>query len=148
MKRLAFVVLFLTFSSVAEDKLQSFDINHYKNRVVYLDFWASWCIPCRKSFPWMNAMHEKYKDQGLSIIAINLDEDKADASKFLSLFPAQFMVQYDDGKLAEKYQVQGMPFSVLFDGNGQIIHKSIGFKKKNTQIYEQQITQALGISEQ
>ena len=70
--------------------LQKFDLAQYQNKVVYIDFWASWCGPCRKSFPWINAIQEKYKDKGLVVIGINLDKDIEKAKQFLKITPAQF----------------------------------------------------------
>ena len=58
-------------------------LKQFAGKVVYLDFWASWCAPCRTSFPLLNQLHEKLKAQGFEVVAINLDEDKANAEKFL-----------------------------------------------------------------
>ncbi|WP_022939823.1 TlpA disulfide reductase family protein [Psychromonas hadalis] len=101
--------------------LNEFDLNQYKNKVVYLDFWASWCGPCRKLFPWLNKMQEKYKDDGLVVIGINLDRDKKMADRFLTKLPANFLLYSDPtGELGEKYKLQGMPSSFIFDGTGQL----------------------------
>jgi cytochrome c biogenesis protein CcmG/thiol:disulfide interchange protein DsbE len=59
------------------------DLNTFRGRVVYLDFWASWCGPCRQSFPWMENLKSTYAAQGLEIVTVNLDSDRADADKFL-----------------------------------------------------------------
>ena len=76
----------------------------HQGKVVYIDFWASWCVPCRKSFPWMNAIQEKYKQQGFTVVSINLDANKALAEKFLLEMPASFPVIYDPkGKIAKHF---------------------------------------------
>ena len=61
-------------------------LKQYEGKVVYVDFWASWCAPCRDSFPWMEQMHQRYAEQGLAIVAINLDSDSEMAKPFLADF--------------------------------------------------------------
>ena len=139
------VIICTTLSLQAQNSTSNFKLSDYSNKIVYVDFWASWCIPCRKSFPWMNEMQEKYKDKGLIIIAINMDEDKDDAKKFLKKYPSKFKVIYDDGTLAEKYKVKGMPYSILFDKNGEITNTHIGFKLKESKDYEQVFIKNLGV---
>jgi cytochrome c biogenesis protein CcmG/thiol:disulfide interchange protein DsbE len=104
-----------------------------KGKVVYLDFWASWCPPCRKSFPWMNEMQQRYGRQGFAVVAVNVDKTRDLASKFLHEVPADFIVAYDpEGGVAESYQVQGMPSSFIIDRNGQIREAHIGFRDGDT----------------
>ncbi len=125
----------------AEAKL---DLEKHKGQVVYLDFWASWCVPCKKSFPWMAQMQEKYRDRGLRIIAVNLDENSADADAFLQKFPVSFTVIRDpEGKLAEKYQVEGMPTALLFDAGGKLVGRHIGFRNGEKTAYEEAIVKLL-----
>lgn len=114
-------------------------------KVVWVDFWASWCSPCRRSFPWMNAMHEKYGARGLQIIAVNVDKEKRLAEEFLAETPARFKLHYDPaGQLAEQFGVQAMPSSFLLDSRGNVIARHFGFKLANTGEYEQTILRALG----
>jgi cytochrome c biogenesis protein CcmG/thiol:disulfide interchange protein DsbE len=118
--------------TVSLDKLQG--------KVVYLDFWASWCTPCRKSFPWMNAMQSKYKDKGFVVVAVNLDKSKNKAQEFLNEFDRSFVVAFDpEGKTAERYKVMGMPSSYLIDRNGQIHLSHIGFRESDTDKLENKI---------
>jgi thiol-disulfide isomerase/thioredoxin len=147
------MLIFLVSPSYAEGKnavgqqaqwLEQLNLTEYKNSVVYLDFWASWCGPCRKSFPWLNRMQEKYKDQGLVVIGINLDRDRKMAERFLTQVPAQFLLYSDTtGELGKTYQLQGMPSSYIFDGNGKLSEKHVGFKKSDTDEYENNIVKLL-----
>lgn len=115
-----------------------------RGRVVYLDFWASWCKPCRKSFPWMNALQAKYRDKGLQIVAVNVDSDPEQVKRFLEKYPADFIVAYDpDGKLASQYQVKGMPSSYLIDQQGNIHASHIGFRDEDKTVVESQINHLL-----
>ena len=123
----------------------AFDLAQYRGKVVYLDFWASWCKPCRHSFPWMNDMQQKYSADGLAIVAINLDEQHADAEKFLKETPADFTVIYDpEGKLAEQYGIYGMPSSFLIGRDGQVLQKHQGFFDDSPAKYEAELRTALG----
>jgi thiol-disulfide isomerase/thioredoxin len=115
-----------------------------EGRVVYLDFWASWCVPWRRSFPWMESMRHAYESRGLTIIAVNLDHDRPDAEPFLARFPANFMVHFDpEGVLAEKYKVSGMPTSVVIDRHGAVRFTHVGFKPSDGDAYEKQLQQLL-----
>ena len=115
-----------------------------KGKVVYLDFWASWCGPCRKSFPWMNRMMQRYRDKGLIIVAVNLDKSHDLAQKFLHDYPAQFTVAYDpEGDIAEDYAVEGMPTSYLIDHQQHIVKEHLGFRDQDTLGLERDIQRLL-----
>lgn len=123
-------------------------LSDLKGQVVYLDFWASWCKPCRKSFPWMNDMQAKYGRDGLRILAINLDTDPQLARKFLDKVPAHMPIIYDPaGDIATSYQLMGMPSSYLIDKKGliRVAHKGFFLNKQNQ--YEQEIVSMLSESE-
>lgn len=119
---------------------ESLDLSQYQGRVVYLDFWASWCGPCRQSFPWMNALHDTYKDDGLVVIGVNVDAEHDAATKFLSDYPAKFNIFFDaEGKEAEAQGVMGMPSSFLFNRKGEIVATHIGFNVKKAPLIRQEI---------
>ena len=123
----------------------TFDLAQYRGKVVYLDFWVSWCKPCRHSFPWMNAMQQKYGGDGLVIVAVNLDEQHADAEKFLKETPAGFTIIYDpEGKLAEQYGIYGMPSSFIIGRDGQVLQKHQGFFDDSPAKYETELRADLG----
>ena len=116
----------------------------HRGEVVYIDFWASWCGPCRKSFPWMNKIQSQYQSQGFTIISINLDADKSLANKFLLETPANFAVIYDPtGKLAKHFKIQGMPSSMLIGRDGKIKSRHTGFFTNKISTYEQEIEELL-----
>jgi thiol-disulfide isomerase/thioredoxin len=113
-------------------------------KVVLVDFWASWCGPCLQSFPWMNELHAKHGGDGLVIIAVNVDQEPAQAEAFLEKVPARFRVEYDHaGDLARQFNVQAMPTSVLIDRGGKVRVRHAGFKNKQREDREQQIVQLL-----
>jgi len=118
-------------------------LDSLRGRVVLVDFWASWCTPCRSSFPWMQALHEKYSRRGLTIVAINLDKDRAAADAFLEENPATFTVAFDPkGKTAEAYRVEAMPSSYLIGPTGTVLHAHAGFDPKQTGTFETLIQEA------
>ena len=99
---------------------ESVTLDQLKGRVVYVDFWASWCGPCRRSFPWMNELQQKYGERGLTIVGVNVDKRRPDAQRFLAQTPATFTIVYDEsGKTPAAYAVKGMPSSYLIDAHRQ-----------------------------
>ncbi|MBT8078545.1 MAG: TlpA family protein disulfide reductase [Gammaproteobacteria bacterium] len=109
----------------------------HPGKVVVVDFWASWCVPCRRSFPWMNEMQRKYGEDGLVIIGVNLDADATAADEFLREVPADFQIVRDpQGDLARSYNIIAMPSSVIFDRDGEIATRHNGFKVKKQDEYE------------
>ncbi|WP_286695455.1 TlpA family protein disulfide reductase [Spongiibacter sp. UBA1325] len=121
----------------------NFDLANYEGKVVYLDFWASWCGPCRASFPFMNRLVSEYGDD-LAVVTINLDEDADSAKEFIEEFQPTFPVFYDpDGIFAKQYKVAGMPNSFLFDRRGQLLLKHIGFTKRTPDELDSQIKNAI-----
>jgi len=113
-------------------------------KVIYLDFWASWCGPCRQSFPWMNSMQEKYKSQDFQVIGVNLDGQAADAEKFLAKVPAKFTIAYDaKGNSARQYGVKGMPTSLLIGKDGKVLYVHMGFNNDGREKLEQAIQLAV-----
>ncbi|MFG6486218.1 choice-of-anchor D domain-containing protein [Roseateles sp. BYS78W] len=117
----------------------------YRGKVVWLDFWASWCGPCKQSFGWMNDMQARYAAAGLQVLAVNVDARSADAQKFLAEHPAQFAVALDaNGATPRSFQVKGMPTSVLIGPDGRVIAVHQGFREAERAELEQQIRQAIG----
>jgi len=96
--------------------------------IVYLDFWASWCVPCRKSFPWMHRLQAKYQDQGLRVVAVNVDRDHKAAEAFLKTNGGDLSVIYDPkGHFARWLKLDVMPTSFILDRQGKLLQTNIGF---------------------
>ena len=115
-----------------------------RGRVVLVDFWASWCVPCRKSFPWLAAMQEKYGPQGLTVVGVNLDKTRPAADAFLAQVPAPFTLAFDPaGKTAAAWGVKGMPSTFLVARDGTIVHAHVGFDPAKTEPFEKMIEEAL-----
>ena len=134
---LVLLLIWLSTLSTAAHSAESLDLAKYRGSVVVLDFWASWCVPCKRSFPWLNEMHARYADEGLVIIGVNVDKDADEARAFLEKYPAQFRIHYDpDGELAEEFGVRGMPSSFVIGRDGQLAAQHLGFKVKKQAEYE------------
>ena len=139
---LCFSPLSIAKPTTTDNVLQNFEklISSHKGKVIYLDFWASWCGPCRKSFPWMNDIQKRYQDKGLVIISVNVDNNKALATEFLAEVPANFKVFYDPkGKVARKFKLKGMPSSYIIDRSGKMVSAHVGFTDDKKIKYEEEL---------
>ena len=143
-RRIGLSILLVSVLSSNTTAASEFDLQEFHGKVLVLDFWASWCVPCRRSFPWMNSMLEKYGDDGLVIIGVNLDGDDADAQAFLRETPAQFRIIKDpDGALAREHDVIAMPTTYVFDRRGELVTSHLGFRVKRQEEYEAILVNAL-----
>jgi thiol-disulfide isomerase/thioredoxin len=133
------VIATLALHAASSFAAEPLDLSAHQGKVVLVDFWASWCEPCRHSFPWLNDMQAKYGDR-LVVIGVNVDRERADAERFLAQVPAHFQVIYDPaGDLATRYEVMGMPSSYVFDTTGKLVDKHIGFRKSQRAEREAQL---------
>jgi thiol-disulfide isomerase/thioredoxin len=115
-----------------------------RGKVVLVDFWASWCAPCRQSFPWMSAISEREAASGLVVVAINLDKDRELADAFLREFSPPFIVAFDPaGKTAEAYDVTAMPSSYLVGRDGHLLYSHAGFDLRDAETIEHRIQEAV-----
>ena len=120
------------------------NLSALKGKVVYLDFWASWCGPCRQSFPFMNDLQARYRAQGLEVIGVNLDGKRDDADTFLAQVPAQFTLAFDaKGDSARRFEVKGMPSSFLIGRDGRLVAVHRGFKDEDRKDIDARIAAAL-----
>ena len=116
------------------------DLASFRGQVVYLDFWASWSAPCRRSFPWMSRMQGELGPDGFVVIAVDVDHVHADAERFLQDHIPRFGIVFDpDGLLAGKFGVTGIPTSFLIDRRGQVQWKHEGFELRDRDVLARQI---------
>jgi len=119
-------------------------LESFKGKVVYLDFWASWCGPCAKSFPFMNELHQQLSGKGLQMVGVNLDENPDDAQAFLEKYPANFIVTADkDEGCARSYDVKAMPSSYLIGRDGTLRHIHMGFRGEEGKELREQVEKLL-----
>jgi thiol-disulfide isomerase/thioredoxin len=96
--------------------------------VVLVDFWASWCAPCKESFPVLDSLHEELNSEGLEVVAVNVDEDRKSAQAFLAGRSPSLTVLFDpEGRMPEAFKVEGMPSSFLIDREGLVRFRHMGF---------------------
>jgi thiol-disulfide isomerase/thioredoxin len=120
------------------------EVQKTKGQYIYIDYWASWCGPCRQSFPWMNALQAKLGSKGLKVVAVNVDAKRADADKFLTHTPAQFTIAYDpQGESAKKLAIKTMPTSMLVSPEGRVLFVHSGFRTEETGQLEAKIAAAM-----
>jgi cytochrome c biogenesis protein CcmG/thiol:disulfide interchange protein DsbE len=119
-------------------------LSKLKGKVVYVDFWASWCGPCKQSFPWLNEMQAKYGAKGFQVIGVNVDAKRGDAETFLASTPAAFQIAFDpQGITPKSYQIKGMPSSVLVGPDGKVLFVHSGFRADERKELESAIVAAL-----
>jgi peroxiredoxin len=123
---------------------QRYELSDIRAKVRYVDFWASWCGPCAQSFPFMNAMTQEFRERGLQIVGINVDEQADAARTFLQNHPADFRILADaTGVCPKSFKVMGMPSSYLIDRNGVIRYVHIGFRPGETGELRKQVEKLL-----
>ncbi|MEZ5420350.1 MAG: TlpA disulfide reductase family protein [Vicinamibacterales bacterium] len=111
-----------------------------RGKVVLVDVWASWCAPCKAAFPEYDRLHKEYRERGFEVLAVNVDERRADADRFLAgRTPAMTVVFDPAGVAPERLGVRGMPTSFLIDRRGQIRHVHEGFTTRDLATYRRRI---------
>ena len=126
-----------TLKSAAGDNIR---LSEYRGQVVLINFWASWCGPCRQEMPELDALHRKYSDLGFTVFGVNVEQDRELADKVLRDIPVSFPILFDNSNLvSELYQVDAMPVTVLVDRNGEIRYMHRGYKPGYEQTYEEQL---------
>jgi peroxiredoxin len=111
---------------------QTIRLQDYKGKLLYIDFWASWCGPCKQSFPWMNEVSQKYKSQGFELLAISVDKKIEDAKAFERVSRVSFDIAYDTQGVSPKaYEIKTMPTSFLIGRDGRVLRVHSGFHPKD-----------------
>lgn len=155
---LAFVLVLLAGSSIGSDgnapdfALPNLDGKDVKlsqlltRGPVILDFWATWCKPCIKGFPALQQIHDKYKERGLTVLAVSVDSPKSRSriAPFIASQKYTFEVLLDtEGKVAQKYNAVAIPRTVVISPEGQIVYTSVGYKPTNEEMLDQAVKAVL-----
>jgi peroxiredoxin len=130
-----------TLKSVEGENLK---LSEYRGEVVLINFWASWCGPCRQEMPVLSELHNKYKALGFTVLGVNVEEDSSKARKLLRELPVSFPVLLDNESVVSKqYDVVAMPSTVLVDRDGNMRYLHKGYKPGLEDVYLQQVRDLL-----
>lgn len=111
-----------------------------KGQVVLINFWASWCGPCREEMPVLEQLYKKYKPAGFMLLGVNVEPKSADAEGFLKSTPVSFPILFDtDSKVSRLYEVSGMPSTVILDRTGKVRYVHHGYRPGEEGEYLDQI---------
>lgn len=131
----------ITLTAISGKTMRIADL---KGQVVLLDFWASWCIPCRKSFPEVDALHRELQPKGLAVIAVNVDEQQKNAYTFLEKYPHTMTIAFDPkGAVAEAFKLEAMPSTMIVDRSGHIRFSHQGYTEKTIGQFRSEVLQLL-----
>lgn len=108
--------------------------------VTLLDFWASWCGPCRQAFPHLDQLFRTYQGDGLKVLGISVDDDPKAARRFWASMRPRFPVAWDEsGMVRERFKVQSLPTTMLFDADGMIVQRNEGFDPADHRLLEEHV---------
>ncbi|MGQ0383750.1 MAG: TlpA disulfide reductase family protein [Gammaproteobacteria bacterium] len=119
-------------------------LSSLRGQVVMINFWASWCGPCRQEFPALDQIYRKYKPMGFTLVGINVESEKADAERFLGQWPVTFPILFDPkNRVSAEYGVRAMPTTVLVDRQGRLRWVHMAYKPGDEAKYVEQVRAAL-----
>jgi thiol-disulfide isomerase/thioredoxin len=130
--------------SLTDLKGNAVTLKQFKDKVVFLDFWAPWCDPCREEFPALDALYKKYRNDGLEVIGIDIDDSEKVAAEFLQKIPVTFTILIDKKGISRRaYGFRMLPTAFIIGRDGVIRNVHIGFGKEFVQMYETEIAKLL-----
>jgi len=119
-------------------------LSEYRGEVVMINFWASWCAPCRQEMPLLDELYSQYQPMGFTILGVNVEEDSSKAKKLLGELPVSFPILFDNkSDVSKLYNVVAMPSTVMVDRNGNVRYLHQGYKPGYEDIYQQQIRELI-----
>ncbi|MFQ5580776.1 MAG: redoxin domain-containing protein [Nitrospiria bacterium] len=121
-------------------KGKTISINQLKGRVVLIDFWATWCDPCREELPELNALYQELQSQGVEILGISVDRKRENVDEFISKHSIRFPIIHDQNKaISDDLRPRAMPTAFILDQGGVVRHVHLGYKKSYLQLYRDEI---------
>lgn len=115
-----------------------------RGKVVMLNFWASWCGPCRQEMPLLDDMHKRYGDAGFVLYGVNVEQNTADAEKLLKELGTSFTILWDrDSTVSKLYQVNAMPTTIMIDKDGKVRYVNRGYKAGDEEKYRKQVRELI-----
>lgn len=125
---------------LARENGQLISLSELRGQVVMINFWASWCGPCRQEMPLLEQIHERYEPLGFTLLGVNVEENSADAISFLEERPVSFPILFDpSNEVSKLYDVIAMPSTVLIDRQGNVRHLHHGYKPGYENAYQDQV---------
>ena len=119
-------------------------LSDYKGKIVFIDFWATWCPPCRMSIPYVEKLYEQYKDnEDFVVLGINLQEDKETITKFMKKQKMNYPILLSDNKVISNYKIASIPRFFLIDRNGEVYNKYVGFAPGVEEVWQKDIEKLL-----
>lgn len=135
---------FAAIGTAGEPVQDRLGLASHLGEVVVVDFWASWCKPCRQELPWLATMQARHAKAGLTVLTVNLDQERPQADKLLATLGVTLPVVYDpDGALAEAHQIEGMPTSLIYDRDGKLRATRVGFDRDEEDAFEKLLVELL-----
>lgn len=111
---------------------QTITLEQFRGQVVLLDFWASWCGPCRRSLPEFEVFYQAHKQDGLAVVAVNMDENPQDGRDFVATMALSYtLMSRPESKQTLPYQLEGLPVSYLLDQQGRVVQRYVGFNQRH-----------------
>lgn len=124
---------------------RDFSLNSIKGKIIIINFWASWCPPCRKELPYFAELYNELKIKGVEIVAVNIDTTLSKAEKFLSSLDIPFTVVLDPKQeIVTQYRPPAMPTSYIIDREGIVRYIHEGYSKKDQSLFKSEIENLLG----
>lgn len=119
---------------------ENIKLSELRGEVVMINFWASWCGPCREEMPLLEDLYNEYKDYGFTLLGVNVDENREAAEKLLGQIPVSFPVLFDpESSVTQLYDVDAMPSTILVDRDGNLRYLHRGYKPGYEKHYDEQV---------
>ncbi len=131
-------------AALSSTKPEVQDFTGYQGRVLLIDFWATWCPPCRKSMPFLNSLRNELGDQGFEVIAVNLDEETREATRYLASHPVDYPILFDPrGECPQAFAVETMPSSYFVGRKGRIRFVHHGYRESDRALIREKVLSLL-----